>query len=149
MPPRDPRRSYVRVGSELDALLEGWADRVGSAQCVDVPTDVFVTDDPPSVTVQLDAAGIDPSATTVSLEEGTLVVSGHRMPPRGGRRKYQQAEIEWGPFERRVRIGVPVDADRASASYERGVLTISLPVVDNRATPGGRVVVLRVRGTRG
>ena len=77
----------------------------------------------------------------------TLVVTGNRMPPRGGRRKYQQAEIEWGPFERRVRLAVPVDGDRAEAAYERGVLTISLPIAEQepQCPP---VVILRVHSPR-
>ena len=38
MKPREPRRAYVRVGPELDALLEGWSGRSGPAQRVDVMT---------------------------------------------------------------------------------------------------------------
>ena len=148
MRPREPRRAHVRVAPELEALISGWSGRGGAAQRVDVPTDVFLTDDPPSVTVQLDAAGIDPGATQVALEDQTLIVTGHRLPPRGGRRKYQQAEIEWGAFERRVRIAVPVDGDAATASYQRGVLTISLPIVERAPSPGPPVVILHVRSPR-
>lgn len=149
MSPRETRRSYVRVGPEVEALLEGWSSGGGGGQRVEIPTDVFITDDPPSVTVQLDVSGIDPAATQVALEDQILIVQGNRMPPpRGGRRKYQQAEIEWGAFERRLRIGVPVDGDNAEASYQRGVLTISLPIVEREPPTGPPVVILRVRQPR-
>ncbi len=138
----------MRVGPEFEALLEGWSSGGGGAR-VEIPTDVFITDDPPSVTVQLDVSGIDPAATQVALEDQVLIVRGNRMPPpRGGRRKYQQAEIEWGAFERRVRIGAPVDGDRAEASYQRGVLTISLPIVERDPPTVPPVVILRVRQPR-
>ena len=32
-----------------------------------------------------------------------------------------------GSFQRSVRMGTPIDADRASAQFEDGVLTLTLP----------------------
>jgi len=147
MHPQQPRRAYLRVGPDLAPALQGWGSRTGPAHCVDVPTDVFVTDQPPSITVQLDVAAVDPDSTTVSLEGDALVVRGERVPPRGGRRRYQQAEIEWGPFERRVQLSAPVDAAAAEARYERGLLIISLPVVE-RAPAEPPLVVVEVHTIR-
>jgi HSP20 family protein len=55
-------------------------------------------------------------------------------------RVYQQMEIEYGPFQRQVRLGEDVDPDAASAHYEHGVLTIMLPVVET-APPTGRKAI--------
>jgi HSP20 family molecular chaperone IbpA len=48
-------------------------------------------------------------------------------------------EIESGPFQRQVRLVEDVDPERARASFENGVLTIELPVVDQPHT--GRIVI--------
>ena len=49
--------------------------------------------------------------------------------PEGGQeRVYQQLEIEHGPFRRVVALGVDVDSEAASASYEDGMLTVELPL---------------------
>jgi len=114
---------------------------------VEIPTDVFVTDQPPSITVQLDVAGVDPDSTRVALEGDALVVRGERVPPRSGRRRYQQAEIEWGPFERRVRLAAPIDPALVEAWYERGLLIISLPVTE-RAPAEPPLVVVEVHTIR-
>ena len=43
-------------------------------------------------------------------------------------RVYQQVEIESGPFRRTVRLNADVDAERASATYDDGVLRVELPL---------------------
>jgi HSP20 family protein len=101
--------------------------------------DVYVAEDPPTVTVQLDIAGVDPDAIDVELDGDQLVIRGERRRPEGGRRVYQHAEIEWGRFERRLRLGVGVDAEAVTARYERGMLTVALPLAPSR--PPSRVAV--------
>jgi HSP20 family protein len=57
-------------------------------------------------------------------------------------RVYQQLEIPSGPFRRVVELQVEVDAEKASATYEDGVLRIELPLRDpeetTRRVPIGR-----------
>ncbi len=105
--------------------------------------DVYLTDGPPpALTVELDLAGVDPTQVDVALVEDVLVVRGERRRSGGGRRVYQHAEIAWGPFERRLRLGVAVDAAAASASYESGILRILLPLAPS---PPMRRVDITVR----
>src|SRR5262249_33993470 len=49
-------------------------------------------------------------------------------------RVYQQLEIPTGPFRRVVELQVEVDAEKASATYEDGVLRIELPLRDPEET---------------
>jgi len=39
-------------------------------------------------------------------------------------------EIEYGAFQRRFDLGREIDAERATAVYERGLLKIILPVAE-------------------
>ncbi len=102
--------------------------------------DVYLTEGPPpSLTVEMDVAGADPSAIEVSLSDDLLVVRGERRRAGQGRRVYQHAEIAWGPFARRVRLGVAVDPSAATAGCENGILRITLPLAP--APPARRVVI--------
>jgi HSP20 family molecular chaperone IbpA len=47
-------------------------------------------------------------------------------------------EIDRGPFQRRIQIHEQVDAAAASATYERGLLRITLPIAKR---PSGAVRV--------
>jgi HSP20 family protein len=103
--------------------------------------DCYHTADPHALTVVVELPGVDPSTVQVVAGERVLAVAGERRRPRGEGRTYQQMEIEYGPFQRQVRLAEDVDPRGASARYEHGVLTITLPVVE-RTPPAGRVTIV-------
>jgi HSP20 family protein len=97
--------------------------------------DSFVSDDPPTFTVVVALAGIDPDQVNVTATEGALVISGERRRQPCEGRVYQQIEIEYGPFERIVQLPGDVDLSQAEARYERGLLTIEIPVAAKAKAP--------------
>ena len=107
--------------------------------------DCFFTDDPPQLVVIVELAGVDPDSIELSVEERALTISGGRARPRVPGQVYQQAEIEYGRFERRIPLEQDIDTAAASAAYEAGMLRITLPVA--RRAPTGPAVVIVVRRT--
>jgi HSP20 family protein len=98
----------------------------------------------PAITVVVELAGIDPDEIELAVAEGVLVVRGKRRRGAGQGRTYQHMEIDYGPFERRIALEEPVDSEAAEATYERGLLSIRLPVT--KRVPGPvRVTVTRER----
>ena len=99
--------------------------------------DCFRTTDPPAFTVLVNIAGIDPEQLHVTAAGGTLIISGERARENGedGGRVYQQMEIEYGPFERAVRFPEDADLSQAQARYDRGLLTVVVPLAERAATP--------------
>src|SRR6266702_362503 len=57
---------------------------------------------------------------------GILTISAERVARREGKRHYPAMEVQIGPFERRLRLPVPVDPDSIHASYEAGFLEVRL-----------------------
>jgi HSP20 family protein len=103
--------------------------RHGASTEARAPVDVYVAEgEPPTLVVEMDAAGVDPDLVDISLQDDLLVVRGERRRSSAGRRVYQHAEIAWGPFERRLRLGVHVEATATTASYEDGILRIAMPL---------------------
>jgi HSP20 family protein len=89
--------------------------------------DVYRTEEPPTVTVVLEVAGVDPAELEIAFVDGTLAVRGRRRREAGDRRVVHM-EIDYGPFERLVPVPEPIDADSAEATYERGLLVVRLPL---------------------
>ena len=89
--------------------------------------DCIRSDEPPALHVLVELPGVDPSTLQVVAADRVLVVAGERCRPKGGGR-YQQMEIEYGPFQRRISLSEPVDTGAATARYERGLLTVVLPI---------------------
>jgi HSP20 family protein len=102
--------------------------------------DVFRAADPPELTVVVELAGVDPEHVHVFAEERALVISGerHRPPVKA---RYHHLEIDYGPFQRRFLLPEDVDTAAARAEYRRGLLSITLPVVERPPEPRGRVAI--------
>src|SRR4026207_136352 len=64
--------------------------------------DRFLTDEPHQLVVVVELAGVGPESIEVGVAERTLTIAGQRGRPRVDGQVYQQAEIEWGRFERRI-----------------------------------------------
>jgi HSP20 family protein len=89
--------------------------------------DCIRSEDPPALHVIVELPGVDPAELQVVAADRVLVVAGvRRRPPLRGR--YQQMEVEYGPFQRRIQLDEPVDTDAATARYEHGMLTVVLPI---------------------
>jgi HSP20 family protein len=130
MPPADDRLTRFRhLHDEVDQLFADLMVVRGGSTAARVLTDVYLTDGPPTLNVTVDVAGLDPHTLEVVLDGDVLSVRGARhRRDEAGRRVYHHAEIDWGPFERRIRIATPVDPGAATVAYEQGLLQIALPL---------------------
>ena len=78
--------------------------------------------------ISLDIPGVDPGNVRVELAEGILSVSGEKQEQKEEHKKnYHLSERYHGRFERSFRIPEDVDSAKITASFNKGVLTLSLP----------------------
>jgi HSP20 family protein len=104
--------------------------------------DVYYCGDPQRAIVKVDLAGVELSEVGIEVSGRHLAIVGERQMQETEGRVYQQIEIPSGPFRRVVELQVEVDAERAGATYEDGILRIELPLRDpgenRRRVPIGR-----------
>lgn len=104
--------------------------------------DVYYCGDPQRAVVKVDLAGVQLSEVGIEVSGRHLAISGQRQIQESEGRVYQQIEIPSGQFRRVIELQVEVDAERASATYEDGILRIELPLRDpgetTRRVPIGR-----------
>jgi len=88
--------------------------------------DVFETQE--GTVVKMEIPGMRKRDITVELEGDTVIIRGRRDDKsRGAKVSYQQMEIDYGMFERRVKIASPIKKDAVSACYRDGFLEVRLP----------------------
>jgi HSP20 family protein len=146
VPHRDPDRLQEEI-EELFADLWQVPRFSGMRRGFRPNVDSYHTQDPHELTVVVELPGVDPETLELVVGERALLVAGERTRPKVEGRVYQQMEIEHGPFRRRIRLPEDVDPDAAHASYERGVLTVTLPVTEPAPEPPrGRITVEVRRG---
>ena len=104
--------------------------------------DVYYSGDPQMAVIKVDLAGVRLDEVGIEVSGRQLAIVGERPVQEMEGRVYQQLEIPSGPFRRIVELQVDVDAERAKATYEDGVLRIELPLRDpsesTRRVPIGR-----------
>lgn len=91
--------------------------------------DVYYVKDTQKVIVKLEIPGISPDEVHLTLQDKTLIIEGNRSDPhQEGEKVYQQMEIDYGEFKRKIMLPVSVDVQNAKAEYLDGFLTIELPL---------------------
>jgi len=85
-------------------------------------------EDKDRLVVKVEVPGMKREDIDVSLHEGCLSISGERK----GEEKYKEADVYraerfFGRFQRTVALPAPVAADKVTAQYQDGILTVTLP----------------------
>ena len=81
--------------------------------------------------VHLDLPGVDPGSIELTVEQDLLTVRATRTWARGENDQVQVTERPQGAFSRQLFLGESLDRDHIAATYEDGVLTITIPVAEH------------------
>ncbi len=102
--------------------------------------DVYETEK--EVVAKVSLPDIDVEDVKVSVEDGILKVSGEFEDEEKEEGKdYWRKEIRSGSFQRATRLPSRVDEVKTKARYEKGVLTITLPKVEEKKQKGKEIKI--------
>ncbi len=130
----EPFREMRRVHDMLDRLMDDaytGADRFSGLYEGLAPVDVYQTED--SVVVKAILPGVQPDDIQISITGDTLQIRGEvqsTVESNGGSsesREYYLREHRFSRFSRSLTLPTLINAEKADASFENGVLTLTLP----------------------
>jgi len=125
----DPFREMDR----LTAQLLGNAAAGGTTRSPRwMPMDLYRVGDHFVLTVDL--PGVDPGSIDLSVDGNTLTVRAERTVRSEQSAQWVAQERPSGAFLRQLNLGDGLDSEKISATYDAGVLTITIPVAE-RAKP--------------
>jgi HSP20 family protein len=81
-----------------------------------------------------DLPGVDPGSVEVSVDSGTLTIAARRTARSEESVQWLANERFFGSYRRQLSLGEGVDAAAIAATYENGVLTVTIPLAE-RAKP--------------
>ena len=90
-----------------------------------------VVENDKEVSLRLDLPGLKPEDVNVSIDDHVLTISGQigdTIEREGDR--YHYRERRTGSFQRSLRLPSTVDTENVEASFENGVLTVTLPKLE-------------------
>jgi HSP20 family protein len=111
---------------EIDRYTEGLFGNATRAPWM--PMDAVRKDD--HVEIHFDLPGVDPDSIDLTVERNVLTVKAERewWPEEGA--EVLARERTTGTFSRQVLLGEALDADHVEANYDRGVLSLRIPVAE-------------------
>src|SRR5438270_12759706 len=103
--------SFARQGQ----LFTGWSPAL----------DLYQNND--NVVAVIELPGMRKEDIEISLQDGTLTISGERKEERGTEDGATRTERYTGKFRRSITLPTRVDANKVNATYKDGILTVTLP----------------------
>lgn len=127
----EKRRDFEQAAEQIEELFadlwQVFPFSRGGRRGYRPQVDVLASDDAKTLTVLVELPGVDPDTVKLVSAPRELVIAGERRRPTGCGH-YEQLEIAYGPFRRNVALSQDVDPERATATYDRGILRVVLPV---------------------
>jgi HSP20 family protein len=119
----DPFRDFDRL---TDQLL---GTPAGSARAPRfMPMDLYRSGD--HYVLHADLPGIDPGSVDISVDNGTLTIRAERSGRTDEEVQWLTSERFTGTFQRQLSLGDGIDSDAISATYDNGVLSLTIPVAE-------------------
>ena len=114
----EPYRPLDRITEQLLSERRAWQ----------IPVDAYRRGN--EYKVLLDLPGTDPGSVELTVEKDLLTVRAKRTWIPAEDDQIQIAERGQGEFSRQLFLGEGLDREKITASYENGVLVITVPVIE-------------------
>jgi len=116
--------------SQFDRLASSVFDTALTPRLM--PVDLFREGD--QYVLSADLPGIDPASVDLDVDGQLLTIRAERQAPADEQVKWLTHERPHGSYMRQFTLGNGVDAEKITANYEHGVLSVIIPVAE-RAKP--------------
>jgi HSP20 family protein len=133
----EPLREFGALQNEMNRLFNTVFDaplpgNAGNAMRRWMPPmDLVETDD--HFVLRADLPGLGEDDVKIEFEDGTLTVSGERKAEHESKGEgYHRVERAFGAFSRSLTLPQGVDPEAVTASFNRGVLEVSIPKPEER-----------------
>jgi HSP20 family protein len=126
----DPGRDLMTLRQAMDKLFEesvirpsGFTLELGGGN---IPIDMYQTDK--DVVIKATLPGVKPEEVDISVTEDTLTIRAERKEEKEIKNKdYIRRENSYGMVSRSVTLPVGVQTEKAEATFDNGVLYLTLP----------------------
>jgi len=129
---QNDRRNRMGMSEPMDTLLGRFFDdwSASDERLEMSPPAIDLTESEDVFAVVAELPGMTEADIELSVMDDILTISGEKTIEEHPDDKRHHVERRCGKFSRQVRFSTPVDADKVTAGFANGVLTVTLPKSD-------------------
>src|SRR6516162_9143459 len=124
----EPFRELVNFQNQMNRIFQDYgrgSDELLTSGTFVPPVDIY--EDEHSINLKLEVPGIDEKDLDIKLENNTLTVRGERKFEKEEKEEnFHRIERRYGAFARSFTLPNTVDPENVQASYENGIVKITL-----------------------
>lgn len=134
--PETGRLTFPRFSNLFDTLFESEISQMNPNNFLKTPTLVNVKDTKESYLVEVAAPGFAKENFDIKVENGILLISGEvKSETTETEEKFTRKEFNFSSFSRSFTLPKTVEAAKISATYEQGILKVTLPKKEEAKEP--------------
>ncbi len=125
-----PMRELFTMQDSMDRLVNSFFDTTGSDENGAVAPRVDMKQDEDKVTVKMVIPGVKKDDIEISVADNVLTVKAEvkeQKEEKDEKAVYHLRETRWSSYYREISLPTEVEAEKATADYEDGILTLELP----------------------
>lgn len=111
---------------EFDRLANEMFGGVAASATAAMPMDLYRSGD--HFVLHCDLAGVDPESVDINVDGRLLTIRAERTARTDTDVQWLRRERATGTFERRLSMGDGLDLENITATWDQGVLTLTIPV---------------------
>ena len=129
-----PMRDFLTLRQAMDHLFDESfvgarpAGVTPAERAMQLPIDAYSTEG--GLVIVAPVPGAAPEDVEITVEGDTLTIKGEIRPPLENV-DYIFSERPYGPFVRSLTLNVPVEAEKAEAAFDNGLLTLTIPKAES------------------
>lgn len=130
----DPFRDLQEIDSTMNRLWRGFGKNLVAREPEDWNIALDVVRNPEEIVVKASLPGVKPEDIDVTIEDNVLTLKAQRASEYESKddTAYLVRERSYGSYYRALRLPETVDVEKVKSDYEHGVLTVTLPKMEEK-----------------
>lgn len=128
-------RNSIWLPSILDNLfLDNRVDALNNYETFSIPA-INIVENLPNFVIELAAPGLQKENFTIEAEDDTLTIAAKKAVEKNEESsdsKFMKREFNYSSFERNFKLPENIKTEEIQASYENGILRVTLPKVEEK-----------------